>query len=257
MKKTLLLLSTAFLGAFSMNAQTAVNFNCNDCAGNNHDLFTELAAGKIIVITWVMPCGACISVASTASNTVAGYASSNPGVVKFYLTDDYANTSCATLTSWASTNSITTDATFSNASISMTDYGTAGMQKTVILAGANGTVYYNVNGTVNASAMQTAINNALATGINTNNSSFAQLNVYPNPSVGNSTTVSFDLAKTSDVTLDIFNVVGEKVETVSLAKETAGKHEVAVDLTTFNNGVYFVRLNDGKNSATTRMVIAN
>src|ERR1035437_81122 len=110
-------------------AQTAVNFSCKDCSNNSHDLFNELKAGKVVVITWVMPCGQCIGVASTVASTVSGL--SNPNVV-FYLVDDYANTTCSTLNGWASTNSITTNANFSNAAIKMSDYGTDAMQKTVV-----------------------------------------------------------------------------------------------------------------------------
>ncbi|HEY4800620.1 MAG TPA: hypothetical protein VII99_16190, partial [Bacteroidia bacterium] len=137
MKKYLLSFSLILASRFLSFGQTAVDFTVNDCAGNSHHLFSELDAGNVIVITWVMPCSACIPIASTAATTVQGYASSNPGRVKFYLSDDYADTPCPTLTSWASTNSIATNASFSDATISMADYGGTGgsMQKTVVLGG--------------------------------------------------------------------------------------------------------------------------
>src|ERR1043166_358895 len=112
MKKIFTLL---FSGASLLSmAQTATNFTANDCASTNHMLFTELDAGKVIVICWVMPCGNCITSASTDETTVQSFASSNPGRVKFYIVDDSGNSSCSTLTSWESTNGITADATFSN-----------------------------------------------------------------------------------------------------------------------------------------------
>ena len=104
MKKTLLTVLLAAFAKFTF-ATFATDFTATDCASTSHNLFTELAAGKVVVITWVMPCGACITGASNASNAVI--AVGNPNVV-FYLVDDAGNTNCSSLNSWASTNSITT-----------------------------------------------------------------------------------------------------------------------------------------------------
>src|SRR3990170_3524731 len=99
MKKLILSLSIICC-AFFTNAQTATNFNCNDCNAVNHDLFTELNSGKVIVLCWVMPCGACSAPAQSAHNIVQSYSVSNPGQVLFYLCDDFGTTSCPTMNSW-------------------------------------------------------------------------------------------------------------------------------------------------------------
>jgi hypothetical protein len=255
MKKSILSIAVLFI-AFFASAQTATNFNCNDCAANNHDLFTELAAGKVIVITWVMPCGACIAPASTAANTVAGYASSDPGRVKFYLVDDYGNSTCNTLSSWASTNSISSDAIFSNSAISMSDYGTAGMPKTVVIGGSGHTVFLNQNGTVTVSAIQNAINSALATSIAENPPGFTNLELFPNPVAGNTTTVSYELTMNSDVRIDIYNTLGAIVKSVVVKNQTPGKHATPVDMSAFSNGIYFFRLGVGEYSQTTKVIVA-
>src|SRR4051812_44992003 len=122
MKKILLLISVNVMALCSLG-QTATNFNANDCNGNNHDLFSELNSGKIIVLFWVMPCGACIGPALTGYNTVQGYQSSNPNTVSFYLVDDVGDISCSTLTNWSNTNGMTSCARFSNSIIDMNDYG--------------------------------------------------------------------------------------------------------------------------------------
>src|SRR5262245_29254661 len=155
--KKILLTSFAALAANFSFALFATDFTATDCNSVSHNLFTELAAGKVVVITWVMPCGACIGSASTAATTVQSMG--NPNVV-FYLVDDAGNTSCTTLNSWASTNSITYTASFSNTGnlIKMTDYGTSGMPKTVVI-GPSHYVSYNVNGTISQGALTTAINN--------------------------------------------------------------------------------------------------
>lgn len=45
-----------------MAQEKATNFTCNDCSGVPHDLFNTLDSGKIVVMVWVMPCGACTGV---------------------------------------------------------------------------------------------------------------------------------------------------------------------------------------------------
>src|SRR5207249_4420212 len=98
MKKSLLtLLSAIFIGV-NVFAQTAPDFTALDCNGVSHNLYTELNSGKVIVLNWVMPCSACVGPSLTAYNVVKSYASSN---VLHYLIDDAGNTSCTSLSSWA------------------------------------------------------------------------------------------------------------------------------------------------------------
>ena len=249
MKNFILASFIGLAAQFGFAQTTATNFTCNDCSSNSHTLFTELEAGKVVVITWVMPCSACIPVASTAANTALGYSSSNPGRVKFYLVDDHADTPCGTLSSWATTNSITTDAVFSNALVSMADYGGPGtsMQKTVVLGGANHTVFYNVNGAVTAGALQTAITNALAatTGIINNSTIITGLNVFPNPALVN-TKITYTLTKATNVSIDLMNILGEKVNTFSVGTQAPGKQEYQINTESLGEGIYFIKLNAGE-----------
>ncbi|HRD39909.1 MAG TPA: hypothetical protein PLC65_14870, partial [Bacteroidia bacterium] len=67
----------------------------------------------------------------------------------FYLVDDYANTSCPTLTSWALTNGMPNAIVFSNSAIDMYDYGSTGMPKIVVIGGANHQVFDNQNNSLN------------------------------------------------------------------------------------------------------------
>ncbi len=255
MKKSLLFFTALFASVLVSAQTTAVNFTCNDCAGASHTLFTELDAGKVIVITWVMPCGACIAGASTAAATVQGYASSNPGVVKFYLVDDYANTACHTLDSWASTNSITSNAECSDAVISMSDYGISGMPKTIVLGGTSHTVFYNQSGTPVVSDLQTAINSAIAaTGIIENNKVNAGLTLFPNPAV-NSAKLKYTLSKQASVNIDIVNVTGEKIISVSLGVQAAGKQEYDINLESLSSGIYFAKLYEGETSESVKLTV--
>src|SRR5258705_1758845 len=102
MKKQLLTIILVVCSLFSFGQ--AVNFTCNDCSSTAHNLFTELDAGKVVVLDFIMPCSACIAPSLTAYNIVQSYASSNPGRVLDYLSDDVGTTSCTSLNSWANTN---------------------------------------------------------------------------------------------------------------------------------------------------------
>ncbi len=230
-------------------AQTsATNFTTNDCSGVSHTLFTELDSGKVIVLVWVMPCGACVNVAATVSSAVASYATSNPGKVKFYLVDDYANTTCNTLTGWATTNTISMDASFSNAAIDMSNYGTPGMQKTIVLAGKDHKVFYNQVGAVNGTSLKTSINNgiiATTVGIAEPIATFSATNLFPNPTA-NSATISYALQSSTDVVIDLFDISGNKIKNVLNAKQSGGEQKININCAELNNGFYFIKLSVGK-----------
>lgn len=250
MKKILLTAIIGLVAIFGF-AQTATDFTANDCSGNSHTLFTELDAGKVIVLTWVMPCIACIPVASTAATTAQGYASSNPGRVKFYLADDNLGsplTTCTELVDWATTNSISTNATFVDVKINALDYGGFGgeMQKTIVLGGTSHTVFYNVNGVVTTGALQTAINSALAAtaGVITNNDITLELSAFPSPA-SLTTKINYTISNSTNVTIDVINILGEKVNSISVGTQSQGKHEYQLNLESLCEGTYFVKLNAG------------
>jgi hypothetical protein len=257
MKKGLLLIF-AVISSLAMNAQTATNFNCNDCSGNNHDLFTELDAGKVIIMCWVMPCGACIAPASNCATIAQSYVTSHPGRVKYYLIDDSGNTTCTTLDSWANNNAIVADANFSNSMISMTDYGVNGMPKIVVLGGGSAhTVFFNENNTFDYHELQGSVDDALAaTGIADHNPTLSAISLFPNPARQGATVLNYTLTENADVTIDIYNTFGAKVKSVAVGNESTGKHEIALDLSAFSNGVYFISLVAGEASQAIKFIVA-
>ena len=259
MKKLFTLILSA-LSLLGFAQSTATNFNANDCSSANHMLFTELDAGKVVVICWVMPCGACISSAAADASAVQGFASSNPGRVKFYIVDDSGNSTCSTLTGWESTNGITADATFSNAGnvIKMSDYGTSGMPKTIVLGGTSHTVFYNQNGSVSSSALNSAIQNALnsTTGIAEQAATVSDMNVFPNPAI-NATSVSYSLSSASEVKVELYNMVGQNVRTVFSGNQPAGEYKTEIDCAKLQSGIYFVKLIAGRTEKTIMLSVSH
>lgn len=254
MKKLILLfLSVWFLG-FGYS-QTAVNWSVNDCDGNAHSLYNELDAGKVVVLCWVMPCSGCIGPAHTASTAID--ALGNPNVV-LYIVSDYGNDDCSTLVTWCLSNSISYHEIFTNAIIDMSDYGTDGMPKTVVLGGgsAHG-VYFNENSTFTESAITSAINLAMpaSTGISGIAKNSTGLNIFPTPAK-DFTTATFK-TKGGKASLSILNLTGQQVFSKDLGVLIAGKSTLDLDLSSLRPGVYFVRLNAGRESYSQRLIILN
>lgn len=216
-------------------AQFATDFTANDCAGTSHNLFSELNAGKVVVLTWVMPCASCVGPAQTASNTVRNL--NNPQVV-FYMADDYANSSCATLASWAQSNSIHPTATFSSAQIRMTDYGSNGMPKTVVLGGAAHRVFLNVNNSLNATALTTAINQALQSN-STADLVEKAFYTYPNPAQNEIKLVMVDPTLNQEEIL-IYSTAGQIIKKVKA--NNAFSNIPSINVSELQNGLYIIQI---------------
>ena len=64
---------------------------------------------------------------------------------------------------------------------------------------------------------------------------------YPNP-FNSMTTVEFDLPKTSEVTLNIYNILGQIVETLVSERLTSGTYKYVWHPYDLVSGVYFYQL---------------
>ncbi len=255
MKKQFLIILLSCFVALGM-AQTATNFTANDCSGNSHDLFSDLDSGKVIVICWVMPCSACVSGALTTYNIVQSYTSAYPGKVIMFLCDDYANTVCSSLNSWADSHGLSRAARFSNAAINMTDYGTTGMPKIVVLGGVDHAVLYNADYTVDASSMQSAIEGALTTtSIHDIGGVVSAFNLFPNPS-STSTDIEFNLSKDADINIDLFNLQGELIHHIYNGGLSAGENNIPINVSSYAAGTYFVKLSEGNKSKILNLVVS-
>ncbi|KAA3615591.1 MAG: T9SS C-terminal target domain-containing protein [Calditrichaeota bacterium] len=83
---------------------------------------------------------------------------------------------------------------------------------------------------------------------------FALNQNYPNP-FNPTTAISYQLAKTSEVELSIFNLLGQKVVTLVSKKQTAGSYKVEWDASVFSSGVYLYRLETGDGFIQTQKLV--
>jgi hypothetical protein len=77
---------------------------------------------------------------------------------------------------------------------------------------------------------------------------------YPNP-FNPSTTIKFTLPKTSNVTLTVFNILGQKVATLFDGRMNAGAQVVRFDATMLSSGVYIYRLEAGDFRSQKKMML--
>ncbi len=256
--KKLFLLAITSLFLLSVHAQTATNFNCNDCAGVNHDLFTELDAGKVVVLCWVMPCSSCVIPSLTTYNVVSGFETSNPDKVVMYIMDDFANTNCTSLSGWVNNNGMTKATVFSNATINMNDYGTPGMPKVVVVADYDHAVYYNANNSVNGTELKDAINRAIdatLTGIPNPSGTHTSVEVFPNPS-DNKCTVKVNVKDTAPVLITLYDQLGATVSAQTFSMPAAGENLIEMMTDNLREGIYFLNVKSSEINKTLKLTVA-
>lgn len=259
MKKNLL--ASIFYISFItvVSAQTAVDFTANDCNAVSHSLFTELNAGKVVVMAFVMPCSSCIGPSLTAYSISQSYSTTNPGQVLFYLLDDVANTTCSSLAGWATNNNIGPNLfAFSNTNYSETDYGASGMPKIVVVGGANHTVYFNQNNSAagNSTAIQAAIDLALSeiAGVDEAVSNTFSLDVFPNPSSGK-INLSYVVANHEAVTVQLLNSIGQVLNEVNNQNVLTGLNELSFDTNRLSTGIYFIRIASASGNSIKKFIV--
>ena len=77
---------------------------------------------------------------------------------------------------------------------------------------------------------------------------------YPNP-FNPTTTIKFSLPYAGNITLSVFNVIGEEVQNLENGYKEAGSYEVNFDASKLTSGFYFYQLNAGDFKQTKKMIL--
>ncbi|MCP4580141.1 MAG: T9SS type A sorting domain-containing protein [candidate division Zixibacteria bacterium] len=77
---------------------------------------------------------------------------------------------------------------------------------------------------------------------------------YPNPFNAN-TTISYNLPTSSEVTLEIYDILGRKVRTLQNGIQAAGSHSLIWNADSFSSGTYFYRLTAGEYERAEKMIL--
>jgi hypothetical protein len=78
---------------------------------------------------------------------------------------------------------------------------------------------------------------------------------YPNP-FNAVTVIRYSLPEPSDVIIEIYDILGRKVETVVQGEQPAGYHRAVWNATERSSGIYFYRIQTGDYSETRKMVLS-
>jgi hypothetical protein len=84
--------------------------------------------------------------------------------------------------------------------------------------------------------------------------SFAIIGAYPNP-FNPAATVSFILDRACAVTVDVFNIAGQKVDRLTDSFMSAGKHDIVWNAEAMPSGVYFIRVHNGFTAKTAAVTL--
>jgi flagellar hook assembly protein FlgD len=77
---------------------------------------------------------------------------------------------------------------------------------------------------------------------------------YPNP-FNASTTIKYSLPEEAEVTIEIYDILGRRIETLIAGKQPAGSHSVVWEAKNVPSGVYFYRIEAGEYSQTQKCVL--
>ena len=77
---------------------------------------------------------------------------------------------------------------------------------------------------------------------------------YPNP-FNPTTTISYNLEKTSQVNLEVFDLMGKRVATLVNGLQNAGEQAITFEASSLSSGIYIYRLTAGGSSLIKKMVL--
>ena len=98
------------------------------------------------------------------------------------------------------------------------------------------------------------ITNITGIGIKENESENFNLLVYPNP-VNNQVTLSYQLSKSCTASIELFDVIGNKISTLSLSK-SAGKQQTIINTENLSKGAYLIKLSSETGNSS-KLIIKN
>ncbi len=83
---------------------------------------------------------------------------------------------------------------------------------------------------------------------------FTLKNNFPNP-FNPSTTIEYSLPKAANVRIEVYNVAGQKIETLLNNAIKAGHHEIEFNAQNLSSGIYFYRMQAGEFHQVKKMIL--
>lgn len=241
--QSLLVASFALTAAFSFGQSTAMNFSGVDCNGNSVDLFSDLDAGKAVMLIFYMPnCGSCPPVASKMQTMANNINATHPGLVKAYAFPFQNSTTCAYSSSWVTNNNLSLFTPMDSGAVQVAYYGGFGMSTVVLLGGDNQDVLFVTQdfNTSDTTTMRDLILNTFTADVN-EQSAIAELSAYPNPA-SDIVHVSFTALSGTEATVEMTDLAGKLVLVSQKEQLSKGMIEKQLNVSDIPAGTYIVRI---------------
>jgi len=87
-----------------------------------------------------------------------------------------------------------------------------------------------------------------------NQGTFEGITCFPNPVKGRAT-INFDLAKSSDISIKLFDVGGNEIKKITKERYSKGNHSIEFETKELKSGIYFYTISDGKYIRTNKLVL--
>ncbi|HIO67660.1 MAG TPA: T9SS type A sorting domain-containing protein [Flavobacteriales bacterium] len=114
--------------------------------------------------------------------------------------------------------------------------------------------YYNSTDRGNNDILNAASSGSITLAINDIASNLSARDFYPNP-VSDLGMLSFHLNNTETVLVEVRNMIGQQVKVIRHSKMSAGDHMVAISVSDFSDGIYYVNILAGEQSITKKIVV--
>lgn len=79
---------------------------------------------------------------------------------------------------------------------------------------------------------------------------------FPNPA-HSQTTIQYALPQTTEVRLEVFDVLGRRTMTLAKGEQDAGRREIQLDVSRLASGIYFYRLRTAERSVTRKLTVVH
>lgn len=236
--KSLATASFAMLAFLGFSQTTAMNFSGQDCNGNNVDLFSDLDAGKAVMLIFYMPnCGTCPPAASQMQTMANNINASHPGLVKAYSFPYQNSTTCTYSSNWVVNNNLPLFAPMDSGAVQVAYYGGFGMPTVVLLGGDNHDVLFVTQdyNTSDTTTMRDLILNNMTAGLEQN--AVQNISTYPNPA-SDFIIVNFEALQGAEMIMQITDLSGKTVMTFEKEKLNKGLIQKQIDISKLPIGSY-------------------
>src|SRR5688572_892045 len=97
MKNSILIIAALMFVFTISRAQTVMQISGNDCNGVSHDLFSDLDAGKAVILHFFMTCASCPPPAQKIQAMANNILATHPGMISAYALGYTNSYSCSTV----------------------------------------------------------------------------------------------------------------------------------------------------------------